>query len=281
MNFANLGIAPMDQLCQRANIRTFSMSRENVESCPLIVFEDHRYTLVALWHAMNRGVLDFTRPPDLIRFDRHEDFRDMSHIRKKLRTIRTKKPKLRSFMQFVEWDISADDGDWVYVAMELGLIRNVVTLGVHSIENDHFSHIDCANNEHQVWMLGGVSLDDVLRNPCCDLDLKQLLEMHTASAEARPLGVSLVIDMDLDCFTSSNELGAVAWTEEEIASSFGVNRDSSCLDRLLMHANLITIATEPEYSGEYVGAAQTLRAIDKQFFNQTIFWRDKNSEEVS
>ena len=46
----------------------------------------------------------------------------------------------REFKDYVEYDISSRDDDWVKVAFELGLIKNLVNIG--NLENTNISDMD-------------------------------------------------------------------------------------------------------------------------------------------
>jgi hypothetical protein len=142
----------MINLDQRANIRYHTVPTNK----PLLIYEDHRYVLFVIWHAFRQGILNWDHPPDLLRFDYHDDGKEPLCGLERIQQINPREIEERAFLSFIEWELGCMDDDWIKTGMELGFFRHVVNLSVVKTQNfpntiNHYN--DHSDNDHQIWNL--------------------------------------------------------------------------------------------------------------------------------
>ncbi|MBL9153758.1 MAG: hypothetical protein JNK37_14790 [Verrucomicrobiales bacterium] len=218
----------MHELSSRTNFRVCDVFRDSQKSVPLITFEDHRCTLIALYHAMKSGVLSPESPPDLIRFDLHDDGKSPKSGVERLKPFIGCSPTLREFQDFVEWELSPMDDDWVKVALELGLVRNVVTFGSEkcdSFPKGRTPYKDHRDGVHECWTLSHLwhlfgyqgDLSDLARRG----QLATLWETLQWNGQGfLPLERALIVDIDLDCFTQKADGQTIALPSDILEARF-------------------------------------------------------------
>lgn len=127
---AAMGPATMSRLSHRANYDVFSVREK-----PLVLYEDHRSLVFVLWHALHAAkVID--RAPLLIYFDGHDDAKPVTGTAlARVRELRAGAPTAREIFDFVEWELSPLDDDWLIAAMELGLVGDAICIGASCTPN--------------------------------------------------------------------------------------------------------------------------------------------------
>lgn len=116
---------------QRANINTFIAKSKTVVVC-----EDHRYILNILKYALVNKILE--KPTNVISFDYHSDSYDNPQLLTTENIKRAKEFGLKDFWNFIEFEHSNQDDDWLVSGMEYGLINDIALLFVREV----FSGID-------------------------------------------------------------------------------------------------------------------------------------------
>lgn len=277
----------METLEQRSNIRTYEFEPPlGGSSVPLVLFEDHRYSLVSLWHALEQGLIKPDNPPDLIRFDRHDDAKAPKYGTECLKKIRSERPPLRHLMDFVEWELSSMDDDWVISAMELGLIRHVVTFGadVMSFPKHGHEYVDHLGVPHQAWNMGHLwhqmeslgplrdrartdefqGLWDILR-----WDGSDIIQNRSGQTPPHPI----VLDIDLDCFTGVFFENLQAWPKRILRSYLCNEAVIRFMNAQLNRSLFVNVSIESVCCGGLREAMKVLRVVDETWFSKTIFRR--------
>lgn len=273
------GINNLSDLSKFSNFETYHFGDKTI-----VLYDDHRCLLTVLFEASRLGLI--STQTNLITFDRHDD---AAPIREESWGMIDKVSKneissisSREFKNFVEFDISARDNDWVKVAFELGLIRNLVNVG--NMENTNVS--DLRNHIY-------ISKDGVHHHAHAVSHIKYELNPHNGALGSSALldenkviheifgynisdeneGFSIgttpdyVLDFDLDCFTTECESKTFAWPESIFASLYNNDEVGYFMFRLISSARFITICREPSYCGGIGESNKILGYLDKYFFN--------------
>lgn len=263
-----------------SNFETFNYGDKTI-----ILYDDHRCILTALFEARKLGII--SNGTNLITFDRHDDARKIHP--NSMRIINSivasgfDEMSSRDFKNFVEYDISENDDDWVRVAFELNLIHNIVNIG--NIENSNI--MDFANNiykssggtEHKAYVIGhifdelnthGGSLGDMALYQE-NKDLHEIFGYNLIGGEGFSDDFQeFVLDFDLDCFTTNCQNKVYAWPESIFAKEYNNETSGYFMYRLIQRAKFITICREPSYCGGIGESNKILSYLDKYFFRGCI-----------
>lgn len=271
----------LGELDKRANVRTFHGVCKS-RDVPVVLFEDHRYTLNVLWCAYELGLLDRSSPPNLVRFDYHDDGRNPQCGTDRLQAIRAKPPTLRSFMDFVEWELSVQDDDWVKVAMELGLVKDVINFGGvrnHNFGSEYQEYKDHAGGRHSVWTLSHLWDQFGYQAPLSDLAQRARFgrlwsalgwdpQDGTASFGGPP---KFVLDIDLDCFTGRFCDVQMAFPTEVLRKKLEDYVEGysprEFLRRIAMNSAFVSLAIESDCCGGLDEAIKVLKCLDTVLFD--------------
>ena len=263
-----------------SNFDTFNYGDKTI-----ILYDDHRCILTALFEARKLGII--SNGTNLITFDRQDDARKIHP--NSMRIINSivasgfDEMSSRDFKNFVEYDISENDDDWVRVAFELNLIHNIVNIG--NIENSNI--MDFANNiykssggtEHKAYVIGhifdelnthGGSLGDMALYQE-NKDLHEIFGYNLIGGEGFSDDFQeFVLDFDLDCFTTNCQNKVYAWPESIFAKEYNNETSGYLMYRLIQRAKFITICREPSYCGGIGESNKILSYLDKYFFRGCI-----------
>ncbi|MBX3233566.1 MAG: hypothetical protein KIT84_11220 [Labilithrix sp.] len=125
-----MGPPTMSRLSHRANYDVHTVREK-----PLVLYEDHRSLFFVLWYALHAAKV-IERAPLLIYFDGHDDAKPVSgKALARLRELRAGAPTAREVFDFVEWELSPLDDDWLLAAMELGLVGDAICVGASCTPN--------------------------------------------------------------------------------------------------------------------------------------------------
>ncbi|MEZ4453005.1 MAG: hypothetical protein R3B09_26330 [Nannocystaceae bacterium] len=274
----------MKELNFRTNIQCFEMAQK-----PVVLYEDHRSILFALWHAKWVAEL-LTKPHTLVTFDLHDDLRTpSSDVRKKALNFRNGGDE-REFYSFVEWEVGALDDDWVIIAMDLGLVGDVINVGAGDEEGgnlaDPFVSIpDISETEtsHRVWKLDHLWNALAARGALRDIARRDTLEplWKTIGWDPEKLifenNVSIILDFDLDCFSikGPDDCCRIAWPPEIMIDLF--ERESDCglsstqfIRRLRDESTIVTIAKESPYCGGTWQSEVILDTLSRILFDDRL-----------
>jgi len=276
----------MFALAQRCHVNVHS-----VRDKPLVVYEDHRFLLFVLWHAMHRAEARLPSPPLLITFDRHDDAKPPStSAMGALRTLRQQATE-RDVLACTEWELSTLDDDWLLAAMELGVVGDVINVGAEETPNlDGFvtTHTDHLGQDHRIWQIphlhsclayqGDLS-DHARRN---DLgSLWSALGWQPGSGfDSDPHDLPpIILDFDLDCFADDMSNHLMAWPPELMlqrlrkASTYDLTRGWSAqgfLDALEDRIKFRTVALESGFCGGLSQSSQILDVLDQALWDSEL-----------
>jgi len=285
-------MAKLYNLSHRSNINVYNYpecyGREE-DDRRIILYDDHRTILDVLYYAIQEGYFD-GQTPNVVSFDYHDDSVKLSSkVKQRANTIRKRcaaKRQDKLIWQFVEFELSSLDDDWVRAGMELGLIKNYIGFGHHCIFTDagnidngfeHYTTLDkevhrLYSNGHLDFVLGdrGVIGDDCYEWQQKHNDIKDDLQYHSGHfdrGEIRPF----ILDIDLDCFSTECEEHTMAWPEAIFVERYVENvKVSSFMHYLLDRASFITICREPGYCGGVGEANRILEILDCYWLGGTL-----------
>ncbi len=273
----------LHNLSQYANFETFDYDGKTI-----ILYDDHRCLLTALYEARKLGVID--KNTDLVTFDMHDDARPLNITQKESIRKITKEDienvSQREFKTFVEFELDENDGDWVSAGMELGLINNIINVG--SIDGDNIcswaskTYEDMTGKKHFGQVINHIAYEFSRKGGALG-DIAQYEDFKTVhevfgykvlgednSAENRD--ANLVLDFDLDCFTTECQNVLFAWPEAIFRKLYGCDDNGArhfMLD-IIRKAKFITICREPSYCGGIGESNKILGYIDKYIFNNCL-----------
>lgn len=252
---------------------------QRVCGTPAVVFRDHRWTLPAIFAAMEAGLVKL--PVTVVSFDRHRDA--LTPADPASLTGFRGKWNMDALVRIVRDRLSARDDDWIPAGMELGIISDVVQFGIDDLREDEIAGIykDAAGEIHRVYRLARPGEELAWKGALSDPEQPAAKaglwktsgwDAHTRKVEP-PDGY--VLDFDLDAFTFSWERYTFPYTEEiwkgeylrPVQSSAGEDFTAAEFVRELARgAQLLTIATEPGFCGGAGNAERILEKLDKHIF---------------
>lgn len=158
----------------------------------VVVHQEHRMVLTAAWAAGRSSVLRY--PCTLVRLDAHEDFGlddyDYEEAAKRLATI-------EDAILFAN-ALHPDDGGWVEAAVKLGIVTDVLTIGVHQDGGSADRRaIELNGSERRILHIPWESPSDI------DTETKKLIRRlfaHGASQghlDSEPSDLWLDIDLEI------------------------------------------------------------------------------------
>lgn len=268
-------IEQLYNLNRYANIQTFRFGDKTI-----VLYDDHRCILTVLFEARRIGATD--DGTNLIFFDRHDDARSIMSAAydriQKFQEIGVSNVSCREFKEFVEFDIREFDDDWVRVAMELGLINDVVNVGneentnIDGLVNNIYTTLD--GKTHKAYCIDHLSESC---KPCGLLTDRNNSDPKYSEVQKifgyNPDGIwsynpcNYVLDFDLDCFTTMCHNRRYAWPERIFKDEYANESSSAYLMAILVrNANLITICREPDYCGGIGESNKILEYLDKYMF---------------
>ena len=273
----------MHELARRSNFETLEIDGKVV-----VLYEDHRSLLFALWHAKRCGLLE--TPHTLVTFDLHDDaVVPSAQVRAQAQSFRDGGGNERDFMSFIEWELGSNDDDWMVAALELNLVGDVVNVGAeiaHNLPNFETPIVDAAGSRHRVWRIDHLwnalghqgDLVDTSRRPepasfwdALGWDPRE----RQFSDETRVL-----LDFDLDCFSIQGPRRRIAWPEDSMLNLFrrpsnppGHTTAADVLLELAARAPFITIARESRYCGGTEESQRILATLDVLLFDGGLLAR--------
>ena len=276
-------------LAKRSNINVFTLPeirREGV-SQHIVLYDDHRTILDVLYFAHKEGAFG-TESPTVISFDHHDDAVTLTEEQKeRMGSLRNSLAQERNdvlMWQFVEFELSSLDDDWVRAGMELGLIKHYIGFGhdevdARNIENGYENYMssDSINhhiysNGHLKWALGnrGVIGDHFYEWKQKQQDILADLQFHSGRFDDAPVA-PFVLDIDLDCFSCECEDHTMAWPEDVFIERYVKDPHTfSFINSLITRATFITICRELGCCGGIGEANHILELLDSYWFNGAL-----------
>jgi len=232
----------MKKLSQRANILY-----KEFKSIPVIIYEDHRFTVNALYFYYKKtGVKNL----NAFIFDKHCDLRDIGENDKKKCSEIT---SFKELFDFVEFDLSGNDNNWVKGAMELNLIKDYYLFFAQHIINISEKHyIDGKKYNHIINYVSNDNIDTIVHNS------KILKEPY-------------FVDFDLDCFSYSINDKIKSMNFEEIKNHIQYDKYKSFYDQLISGASFISMCFESDFCGGINESRMIFNNINKLFFENKLW----------
>jgi hypothetical protein len=232
----------MKELSKRANIlyRDFN-------SIPVLIYEDHRFAVNVLYYYYAKTGINNL---NAFIFDKHCDLReiDKSSLQKSNQIN-----GFKNLFDFVEYDLSEDDNDWVKSAMELKLIKNYYLFFAQRIKNiQEKKYKDNSRNIHCIDYININNFDALLSNP--DL-LKE----------------PYFVDFDLDCFSYSSNDKIKAMNLEETKIHINYNKNKSFYEKLISNASFISMCFESDFCGGINESRKIFNNVNKLFFKNKLW----------
>lgn len=273
-------------LSQRANINVYTLQgiRGNDGGQHVVLYDDHRTILDVLYYAHQEGAFG-EDIPSVISFDHHDDAVSLTEDQKRricsLRDSLANERDNGLMWQFVEFELSGMDDDWVRAGMEFGLIKHYIGFGhdevdARNIENGYENYFssDQVNhhiysNGHPKWELGnrGVLGDHFYSWQQKQQDIMDDLHFHNGRFENNPV-MPFVLDIDLDCFACECEDHIMAWPEDIFIERYVNDPHTLCfIKSLISRATFITICRETGCCGGIGEANRILEMIDTYWFD--------------
>jgi hypothetical protein len=272
----------MNELDYRSNIIARKVFKKDV-----FIYEDHRYILNILSSAFHSKIL--TEAPTLVYFDKHDDGKDSTVPIDRIKQVRNNVNNLKEMWSFVEWELSTQDDDWLKVGMELGLIGDAILLGCNDASNfEDFRNIykDHLGVEHLIFNVGhiwsglshqGWLVDRAQRNKYSEIwDLLGIENNQRISIDPEKQKTKVILDFDLDCFTTSFLEDTLPWQYEYFKKYFykpcgrDYNRPKEFIDKLIRTSEFITIARETDYCGSFQNNAQIFDSVNDIIFDNEL-----------
>lgn len=272
-----IDIKNLYNLSQYANFETFRLGEKII-----IIYDDHRCVLTALFEAKKLGVIDdFT---NLITFDLHDDAKPIHQetniLLDKWLEFGLSEISSRDFKNFIEYDISEYDDDWVNVGLELGLINNIINIGCEENSNirewENNTYTSKSGKKHYGFVLGHLK-DELNRHGgnIGDVAIKRndtirdiLGYSHDSVYPSISNESNFVLDFDLDCFSTMCMGKRFAWPEDIFLKEYNPNSESGyIMNEFIRHSKFITICKEPFYCGGIGEANKILEYLDRYFFH--------------
>lgn len=268
-------------LSNHTNIEVYSFHDKYI-----ILYDDHRSILNVLFETKKLGL--FSTTPNIFFFDRHDDACNpqikAKDLLEKWGVEKIEDVSSRDFWSFVEFDLSGLDDDWLLAGMELGLINHAVVIGQYensnmSDLNNLFESSDGKVHElfdisHLDYSLGsrGCLGDNVIKEPYFE-NVRNIFEYNQPpygryDKFSKEVTNPIVLDFDLDCFTTECENNVYAWPEAIFREKYYDNETVQYfMYRLIERSTFITICREPKCCGGLGESNKILGYLDKYFFD--------------
>ena len=268
-------------LSNHTNIEVYSFHDKYI-----ILYDDHRSILNVLFETKKLGL--FSTTPNIIFFDKHDDACNpqinAKDLFEKWGIERIEDVSSRDFWSFVEFDLSGLDDDWLLAGMELGLINHAVVIGQTENSNmrdlnNLFESSDGEVHElfdiyHLNYSLGsrGCLGDNVIKEPYFE-NVRNIFEYNQPpygryDKFSKEVTNPIVLDFDLDCFTTECENNVYAWPEAIFREKYYDNETVQYfMYRLIERSTFITICREPKCCGGLGESNKILGYLDKYFFD--------------
>lgn len=244
-----------------------------VESGPVVaILEDHRGVIPVAMAALELSV--FTAPPILFRWDAHADLGGMHG---------TNEPTLAGTIEEIraacDSDLRSDDGGWASTAINQGLVESMCTWFVQegNLYNGEVlnkrMHLDAGPQmKVPIWLTGTscTYFSACKAKQQWALDLSRecgLADYEGGICTSRDRNIWVDIDLDF-----AFEDGIV-WTASRFQSEFGSSTPSGEMwHDIISHAELVTIATEPEWCGGLDNCVKILGHLGSAFSKEFFSW---------
>ena len=280
----------MDELytiARRSNIECFYYKTINGTDKTIFLYEDHRTLLNVLFEASK--LINETRVPNLIFFDRHDDAcptKRLSELLNNMGKISLSDVTSKEFWSFVEFDLSYLDDDWLLTGMELGLINNAIVIGqelnanISRLHNKYQTEDLIQHNLYSIPHLNSSlnnrgCLGDTCITDTSFTEIRNIFQYNNKPENRDRFDSNdiypFVLDFDLDCFTSECRDTTMAWAEKVFKEEYYDNfKTSNFMQQLISRCQFITICKESKCCGGLGESNKILSYLDKYIFDGSL-----------
>lgn len=268
-------------LSNHTNIEVYSFHDKYI-----ILYDDHRSILNVLFETKKLGL--FSTTPNMIFFDKHDDACNprinAKDLLEKWGVERIEDVSSRDFWSFVEFELSGLDDDWLLAGMELGLINHAVVIG--QTENSNMRDLNnlfesSDGKVHELFDISHLNYslssrgclgDNVIKEPYYE-NVRNIFEYNQPpygryDKFSKEVTNPIVLDFDLDCFTTECENNVYAWPEAIFREKYYDNEEVQYfMQKLINRSTIITICREPACCGGLGESNKILGYLDRYFFD--------------
>jgi hypothetical protein len=224
------------------------------------LFDPHRLALPC-WALALGGQRDAV----LVTLDRHFDLVHPQDLAK----IPEAGADLRTLDEFTRWELDVRNYDHVMAAMELGLVGDVIAIARTrprgSLEADRY--VDRTGRTHQI-----VSSPDVDRLSN-GYGTAGATEASAAAERLLGSGRPVLLDVDLDCFTSlcdADPTEIVPWPQALIHRHLLPPGSERFWEAVLANALVLTFAKEPSHCGGVIASNRLFEDAAEVIFGELL-----------
>lgn len=250
---------PGDDALRLAGVTRLSL-RAGRGPAEAFVFDPHRLALPSWAFALG------DRPPALlVTLDRHFDLVPPADPA----AVPDRTTGLRAIDEHARWALGVRNTDHVVAAMEAGLVGDVLAIARTSPAGAHAGDtwVDRRGGTHRLFR--APTVDRV----AADWGTWSATPEAQAIVERLEAGVPVLLDVDLDCFTSPSDADPTAilpWPRE-IAREFLLPPGSEAFwDAVLRNCVALTLAREPYHCGGLVGGARLFLDLADLLFRDLL-----------
>ena len=253
---------------------------------PVVIYDSHRCIIPTLWLSAFEGF--FEKPYDIVFFDRHADTRKpLDATINSIKELINNGPNFYDIYSLAEFKLNSINDDWLFSAMEMGLIENAVLIGGSENSplpyNTYTDHTHKIHNIYNIPCLSGAfyyqgDFSDLARK--CELQaLWDIIGWEIHNGHFQMNDKPILLDFDLDFFTFKWRSITKAWLHEFFNEEFGLSNQHPPVDgwsgqlfvkSLVNKAPLITIAKETSICGGEQEVSDILNELNSFIFEDQV-----------
>lgn len=224
------------------------------------VFDPHRLALPS-WALALEG-----RPPALlVTLDRHFDLVPPEDVG----AVPDRSAGLQALDEHTRWALSVRNTDHVVAAMEAGLVGDVLAIARASPKGAHEGErwIDRRGTAHRIFRTPTVD------RVAADWGTRSATPEAQAIAAILHAGTPVILDVDLDCFTSPSDADPTAllpWPREIVRDFLLPPASAPFWDAILRDCAALTLAREPYHCGGLVASAKLFLDVADVLFRELL-----------
>lgn len=226
------------------------------------LFDPHRLALPCWWLALERA----PSPAALLTLDRHFDL----VVPRTPEAVPDRSQGLRAIDEHARWSLDVRNFDHVLAAVEAGLFDELFVVArawPRETGEKREAYEDRRGTRHRIH--AAVTIDRVSegwRTP-------NAAPAARALAERIDQGHGLVLDVDVDCFTTPSDADPTAivpWPEALIREFLLPPESETFWNEVLAATKAITIAREPYHTGGVLAGNRLFESFAKVFFGELL-----------
>ncbi len=250
------------------------------------IHTSHRYILPLISKAQEQKQIP--KPSKLIFFDMHHDARKPNpDVMSKIHDSKDNGFDINTIIHLCKNDLSTRNDDWLIAGMELGLISDVVIIGVedkHLPQNISNPYRSRNNTEHNIRFLSSFLTDELsYQGDLVDYardELKTMWEILNWTPDNLKIqknnNEKWVLNIDLDCFAVKWRGELFPWPNKIFEKQYTSSNQNGYSNNwngkrffqyLLENSGLLVITREPECCGGVQESVVILNKVNKYLFD--------------